>query len=253
MNQLSPRTQRILIQVACSAVLFCIAAPGPVLWLTAILVCLGGTGIYLYQYYCMREQADRRAYLLICLLWLWGSTAINLWPGEVYQCAPLHFFLLALAVVLIQVSGKLTREERWARTGAFFLPVGVLALIPYGQRDFESGCVMAFVATVLLAIDTICNLTGAAAPRTRQHPRWVRSVFIGLFSIFLLVSCLEPGLILIAAAICTIAWGGKLSDYYHTRCGMQNPIALCAMRTLLALAPLGIANYLLNLLAFLSW
>lgn len=246
---MNERRQNLLIQVACSACLFCLAGWGPVLWLTAILVCLGGTAISLYRYRCMQGQAYRLRYLLICLLWLWGSTAINLLPGTLYECAPLTLGGLLLAGWLTMWGVRLSTAQKYARLGAFFLPVGLLALIPYGPRDVLSGAIMAAIAGILMAVDTICNLIGAAAPRTRNHPRWVTILLLVLISLTLLAALLcEPSFILLSAGIATIAWGRKVSDHCQMLCGISDPIALCALRTLLALAPLGVANYLLSLL-----
>lgn len=249
-HQLSPRAQRLLIQVACSAVLACIVAPGPVLWLTAILVCIGGTGICLYRYHCMRLQPRRLAYLLICLLWLWGNTAVNLWSGGLYHNAALSLVLLALPIILILSIGAQSSRQKRARLGAFFLPVGLLALIPYGPRDWESAVIMAFIATVLFAIDTVCNIIGAAFPRTRRHSPRVKLLLRVCAALSLIAAFIEPAFVLIAAAICIIARGGRISDYCNRLCGVRNPIALCALRSLLALAPLGIVNYVLHLIDF---
>lgn len=152
-QQLSPLAQRLLIQVACSAVLACIVVPGPVLWLTAVLVCIGGI-------------------------------------------------------------------------------------------------IMAFIATVLFAIDTVCNIIGAAFPRTRRHSPRVKLLLRVCAALPLIAAFIEPAFVLISAAICIIAWGGRISDYCNRRCGIRNPIALCALRSLLALAPLGIMNYVLHLIDF---
>ncbi|MBQ2813969.1 MAG: hypothetical protein IJE66_03035 [Akkermansia sp.] len=246
---MSERQQNILIQVACSACLFCLAGWGPVLWLTAILVCLGGTAISLYRYRCMQGQPYRLRYLLICLLWLWGSTAINLLPGELFECAPLTLGGLFLAGWLTMWGSRLSTAQKYARLGSFFLPVGLLALIPYGPRDIVSGSIMAAIAFTLMVIDTICNLIGTAAPRTRNHPRWVTILLLVFVCLTLLAALLcEPSFILPAAAIAILAWGRRISDHCQMLCGISDPIALCALRTLLALAPLGAANYLLSLL-----
>lgn len=249
-QQLSPRAQRLLIQVACSAVLACIVAPGPVLWLTAILVCVGGTGICLYRYRCMRLQPKRLTYLLICLLWLWANTAVNLWPGRIYNYAPLSLVLLALPIILIHSIGTRSHRQTRARLGAFFLPVGLLALIPYGPRDWVSGVIMAFIATVLFAIDTVCNIIGAAFPRTRRHSPRVKLLLRVCAALSLIAACIQPVFVLIPAAICIIVGGGRVSDYCNRLCGVRNHIALCALRSLLALAPLGIMNYVIHLVYF---
>ena len=158
--------------------------------------------------------------------------------------------LLTLPIILILSIGAQSPAQKRARLGAFFLPIGLLALIPYGPRDWESGVMMACIATVLFAIDTVCNIIGAAFPRTRRHSPRVKLLIRVCAALSLIAAFIEPGFVLIPAAICIIAWGGRISDYCNRRCGIRNPIALCALRSLLALAPLGIVNYVLHLFHF---
>ena len=154
----------------CAAAVFALAFPGPVLPLTAVMVCVLGTFIFLYRYRCMQGQPARLWYLAVCLLWLWSNTGINL--SGYFTCAPLSLSLLAAASLLCMGGAGLSGRQRLQRLGAFFTPVVFLALIPYALRASETGTLLTNLAIVLLSAEWVFSLIGAAFPQTRRHSRF---------------------------------------------------------------------------------
>ncbi len=250
--------QELLTRFCCAAAVFALAFPGPVLPLTAMMVCALGSLIFLYRYRCMSGQPARLWYLVICLLWLWVNTGINL--SDSFTCAPLSLALLVAASLLSMGGRGLSLKQRFQRLGAFYVPVVFLALIPYALRASETGTLLTRLALVLLTAECIFSCTGAAWPRTRRHSR----LFIVLLVLIMISSCVAacfigghvaPGIQLILGvfwptAIPTLAWGRRISDYFQNACGIGHPAWLCLLSALTALAPLGIMCYAFNLHVF---
>ena len=134
------RKLEILTRAACAAAVFALAFPGPVLPLTAVMVGVLGTIIFLRRHRCMAGQPARRWYLFACLFGLWTSTGINL--TGYFTSAPLSLGVLAATCCLCLTGSGLSPRQRFCRLGAFLFPVGFLALIPYALRASETGTVL---------------------------------------------------------------------------------------------------------------
>ena len=251
------RRQEIITQLSCSAAVFALAYPGPALPITAMLVFILGSGIILYRHRCMQGQPCRLWFTGVCLLWLWVNTAINLSP--LFTIAPLSLALLAAACQLCLCGGGLSFPQRLQRVGAFFMPVGFLALIPYALRASATGTILTWMALALLAANFIFSMAGVIWPATRKHPLWVSILLLVAIGISLAISFLVGnafyGLFLIFAtylpsAIASLAWGRRCSDHIQRSCGITSGSWLCILSTLCALAPLGILCYAYNLLCY---
>ena len=249
------RKQEILTRAGCAAAVFALAFPGPVLPLTAIMVCVAGSIIFLYRYRCMAGQPASRWYLFVSLLGLWVSTAVNL--TDYFTSAPLSLVLLAACSLLSMLGDGLSLKLRLQRLGAFFFPVGFLMLIPYALRASETGTVLTRLAIILLAVEGVCSVIGAASPRTRRHSAGTHILLILLIFSTAALACamggeVAPGIrlifgIFLPSALAILIWGRLLSDYFQRSCGVTSRIWLCTLSALTALAPLGIMCYAYNL------
>ena len=251
------RRQEIITQLSCSAAVFALVYPGPALPITAIIVFFLGSIIILHRHRCMQGQPWRLWFTSVCLLWLWVNTAINLSP--LFTIAPLSLALLAAACLLCLCGGGLSFTQRLQRVGAFFMPVGFLALIPYALRASATGTILTWMALALLAANFIFSMIGVTWPYTRKHPLWVSILLLVAISVSLTISFLVGntfyGLFLIFAtylpsAIASLAWGRRCSDLLQRSCGITSGAWLCILSTLSALAPLGILCYAYNLLCY---
>ncbi len=245
---MTDKTKEILKQLACYTAVGIVGGIGPALPLTACLVCVGGTVIFAYLYKCMQGQPLRLAFLISALLWLWGNTAVTLFD---FTNAPLALALLTLGCVLVTGAG------RWARLGAFLLPVGALSLIPYGLRDIESGMVMAHMAAFLLIFGGVCYLFRALIPERITCSKLLRYGLPYLLCLVLVVyffaivrlrtdEIIEviPGILLLM----TPDLWAMLSQRSWRSCGAQNRWWLGVMSALSCLAPLGIINFIFNII-----
>ena len=255
---MSHRKQEILTRAGCAAAVFALAFPGPVLPLTAIMVGVVGTIIFLHRYRCMAGLPASRWYLFVCLLGLWVSTAVNL--TDYFTCAPLSLGLLAASSLLCMLGTGLSLKHRLQRLGAFFFPVGFLMLIPYALRASETGTVLTRLAIILLAAEGVCSIIGAAWPRTRRHSAGTSVVLVLLVMssaaiAWALGGGVAPGIRLIfgifwPASLLILYWGRRLSDYFQRSCGESGLTWRCILSALSALAPLGIMCYAYNLLCY---
>lgn len=240
---MTEKTKEVLVQAACYVAVGIVSGIGPALPLTSCLACVGGSVIFAYLYKCMRGQPLRLMFLISALLWLWGNTALTLLD---FTNAPLALALLVLGCVLV------TGRGRWARLGAFLLPVGALSLIPYGLRDPESCMVMAGIAFVLLIIGLVCYLCRTLLPRFKWLVYSLPYLLITALYTWLMVSLrLSPDEVLPAAAglfvFLSPDWCAILSRRCMQACGMQNPWWLGTCSALSCLAPLGALNFLYNI------
>lgn len=247
--------QETATRFCCAAAVFALAFPGPVLPLTAVMVCVLGTFIFLYRYRCMQGQPARLWYLAVCLLWLWSNTGINL--SGYFTCAPLSLSLLAAASLLCMGGAGLSGRQRLQRLGAFFTPVVFLALIPYALRASETGTLLTNLAIVLLSAEWVFSLIGAVFPQTRRHSRFFIIPLILIVAGSGVAACIlgghiAPGIRLILGifwptVLPVLVWGRQLSDYFQRSCGITHPVMLCLLSALTALVPLGIMCYAYNL------
>ena len=245
---MTDKTKEVLVQVACYVAVAIIGGIGPMLPLTACLVCVGGSVIFAYLYKCMQGQPLRAAFLICSLLWLWGNTAVTLLS---FTNAPLALALLVAACVMVTGAG------RWARLGAFLLPVGALSLIPYGLRDSESCMVMAGIACVLLIIGLVCYLCRTLLPRLKWLAYSLPYLLITALYTWLMVALrLRPDEVLPAAAglfvFLSPDWCAILSRRCMQACGVRNPWWLGVCSALSCLAPLGALNFLYNIKLYLQ-
>ena len=251
------RKQEIITQLSCSAAVFALAYPGPALPITAIIVFILGTVIILHRHRCMQGQPWSLWFTGVCLLWLWVNTAINLSP--LFTFAPLSLALQAAACILCLCGGGLSFAQRMQRVGAFFMPVGFLALIPYALRASATGTILTWMALALLVANFIFSMTGVIWPATRKRPLCANLLFLTAIATSLGISFLVGdafyGIFLIftaylPTAIAALAWGRRWSDHIQRSCGITSGAWLCLLSTLSALAPLGILCYAYNLLCF---
>ena len=243
---MTDKTKEVLRQLACYTGVGIIGGIGPILPLTACLVCVGGTVVFAYLYKCMQGQPLRLAFLISALLWLWGNTGITLLH---HTNGLLALALLILGCVLVTGAG------RWTRLGAFLLPVGTLSLIPYGLRDWESGMAMAIMAAFLLIFGGICYLFRTLIPERIPCSKLLRYglpyLLCLIFVVYFLVSVrlrsdeiieITPGILLLM----TPDLWATLSQRCHRACGVQNRWWLSVLSALSCLAPLGIFNFIFN-------
>ncbi len=241
---MTDKTKEVLIQVACYAAVGAVVAIGPILPLTACLVCVGGSVIFAYLYKCMQGQPLRLAFLICALLWLWGNTAVTLVD---FTNAPLAITLLVLGCVLVTGAG------RWARLGAFLLPVGALSLIPYGLRDWESAMAMAACAGILYLFGALCYLSRIFITRNKWLGYGLPYIlFTALVSFFTFsIDDLSTRDLWAAAIGILFAQTPDLCAILSRRCmqacGMQNPWWLGTCSALSCLAPLGALNFFHNI------
>ena len=245
---MTDKTKEVLVQVACYIAVAIIGGIGPELPLTACLVCVGGSVIFAYLCKCMQGQPLRYPFLICALLWLWGNTALTLLD---FTNASLALALLVAACVLVTGAG------RWARLGAFLLPVGALSLIPYGLRDSESCMVMAGIACTLLIIGLVCYLCRTLLPRYKWLAYSLPYLLITALYTWLMVALrLRPDEVLPAAAglfvFLSPDWCAILSRRCMQACGMRNTWWLGVCSALSCLAPLGALNFLYNLKLYLQ-
>ncbi len=247
---MTDKTKEVLRQLACYAVVGVVGGIGPVLPLTACLVCVGGTVIFIYLHKCMQGQPLRAFFLVAALLWLWCNTGVTLIN---YSNAPLALALLVLGCVLVTGAG------RRARLGAFLLPVGALSLIPYGLRDIESGMAMAAIAAWLLIFGGTCYLCRALIPRRIVGGNFLRyglPYVLGFSLIFggLLLARLRPDEILGAIPgilmLLSPDWCAILCRRSCCACGVQNRWWLGILSALSCLAPLGFINFIYNIIIY---
>lgn len=245
---MTEKTKEVLRQLACYIAVGVVGGIGPVLPLTACLVCVGGTVIFAYLYKCMQGQPLRTVFLISALLWLWGNTAITLID---YRNALLAIGVLVLGCTLV------TGARRWERLGAFLLPVGALSLIPYGLRDWESGMAMAIMAAFLLIFGGICYLFRTLIPERLSCSKLLRYglpyllclIFVVYFLVIVRLRADEiieiiPGILLLM----TPDLWATLSQHCHRACGVQNRWWLSVLSALSCLAPLGIVNFIFNII-----
>lgn len=248
---MTDKTKEILRQLACYIAVGVVGGIGPILPLTAYLVCAGGTVIFAYLYKCMQGQPLRTVFLVSALLWLWGNTAITLID---YSNALLAIGVLVLGCTLV------TGARRWERLGAFLLPVGGLSLIPYGMRDIESGHAMAAIAAWLLIFGGVCYLCRtliSSKIRCGNFLRYGLPYILGFALIIggLLLARIRPDeimgvipgvLLLLSPDLWTM-----LSRRCQQACGVQNPWWLGMLSALACLVPLGIVNFIFNITIYL--
>ena len=202
-----------------------------------------------YLYKCMQGQPLRTFFLISALLWLWCNTIVTLVN---YSNAPLAIALLVLGSVLVTGAG------RWYRLGAFMLPVGALSLIPYGMRDIESGMVMAIMAAFLLIFGGVCYLFRTLIPARIPGSKLLRYGLPYLLCLALIVWILAiirlradeiaetiPGVLLLM----TPDLWSMLSRRCCHACGVKNSWWLGVLSALSCLAPLGIVNFILNIIS----
>ena len=252
------RKRDILTRAICAAAVFALAFPGPTLPVTAIMVCVLGSGIFLHRYHCMAGQPARLWYLVVSLLWLWGNTGINL--SNYFTNASLSLSLLGCGIILSMSGGGLSMKQRWQRLGAFMFPVGFLALIPYALRASATGTVLTNLAIILLSLESVCSIIGAAWPGSRTHSKGAVELILLLMLSCAVAACsfggqVAPGIQLIfgifwPVSLPVLVWGRSISDYFQRSCGIQAHAALCALSALAALAPLGIMCYAYNLFVY---
>ncbi len=245
---MTDKTKEVLRQIACYAAVGVVGGIGPVLPITACLVCVGGTVIFAYLYKCMQGQPLRTFFLISSLVWLWCNTIVSLVN---YSNAPLALALLVLGCVLVTGAG------RWNRLGAFMLPVGALSLIPYGLRDMESGRVMAIMAAFLLIFGGVCYLFRTLIPARIPGSKLLRYGLPYLLCLALIVWILAiirlradeiaeviPGVLLLMSPD---LWS-MLSRRCCKACGVTNRWWLGVLSALSCLAPLGIINFTFNII-----
>lgn len=243
------KTKEVLRQVACYVAVGVMVGIGPVLPLTACLVCVGGTVIFAYLYKCMQGQPLRLAFLICAILWLWGNTAVTLLD---FTNAPLALALLVLGCVLVTGAG------RWTRLGAFLLPVGALSLIPYGLRDWESAMATAACASIMYIFGVLCYLSHTFITRNKWLGYGLPYIlFTSLVTFFFIISIDDMSTrelwtsgvgILIAQTpdLCAI-----LSRHCLSSCGIKNSWWLGTCSALSCLAPLGALNFCHNIEIYL--
>lgn len=248
---MTEKTKEILRQLACYIAVGVVGGIGPILPLTAYLVCAGGTVIFAYLYKCMQGQPLRTVFLVSALLWLWGNTAITLID---YSNALLAIGVLVLGCTLV------TGARRWERLGAFLLPVGGLSLIPYGMRDIESGHAMAAIAAWLLIFGGVCYLCRtliSSKIRCGNFLRYGLPYILGFALIIggLLLARIRPDEIMgvipgVLLLLSPDLWA-MLSRRCQQACGVQNPWWLGMLSALACLVPLGIVNFIYNITIYL--
>lgn len=248
---MTDKTKEILRQLACYIAVGVVGGIGPILPLTAYLVCAGGTVIFAYLYKCMQGQPLRTVFLASALLWLWGNTAITLID---YSNALLAIGVLVLGCTLV------TGARRWERLGAFLLPVGGLSLIPYGMRDIESGHAMAAIAAWLLIFGGVCYLCRtliSSKIRCGNFLRYGLPYILGFALIIggLLLARIRPDEIMgvipgVLLLLSPDLWA-MLSRRCQQACGVQNPWWLGMLSALACLVPLGIVNFIYNITIYL--
>lgn len=250
MLPMTDKSKEILRQLACYTAVGAVGGIGPVLPLTACLVCAGGTVIFVYLYKCMQGQPLRAFFLTCSLLWLWCNTGVTLMN---YSNAPLALALLVPGCILV------TAGHRPERLGTFLLPVGALSLIPYGLRDIESGMMMAAIAAWLLIFGGACYLCRALIPQRIACGNFLRyglPYVLGFSLIFggLLLARLRPDeilgtipgiLILLLPDCCAI-----LCRRCCCACGVRNRWWLGILSALSCLAPLGFINFIYNIIIY---
>lgn len=247
---MTDQTKEVLVQLACYTAVGVVGGIGPILPLTACLVCVGGTVIYAYLYKCMQGQPLRTIFLVSALMWLWGNTAITLID---FRNTPLAIGLLVLGCTLI------IGARRWARLGAFLLPVGAMSLIPYGLRDPESGMIMAAIAAWLLIFGGVCYLCRTLIPSRIPCGKFLRYGLPYIIAIALIIGVLIlahvhpagimasiPGILIL---LTPDLWA-MLSRRCQRACGVHNLWWLSALSALSCLAPLGIVNFILNIIIY---
>lgn len=248
---MTDKTKEILRQLACYIAVGVVGGIGPILPLTAYLVCAGGTVIFAYLYKCMQGQPLRTVFLVSALLWLWGNTAITLID---YSNALLAIGVLVLGCTLV------TGARRWERLGAFLLPVGGLSLIPYGMRDIESGHAMAAIAAWLLIFGGVCYLCRtliSSKIRCGNFLRYGLPYILGFALIIggLLLARIRPDEIMgvipgVLLLLSPDLWA-MLCRRCQQACGVQNPWWLGMLSALACLVPLGIVNFIFNITIYL--
>ncbi len=247
---MTEKTKEVLRQLACYIAVGVVGGIGPVLPLTACLVCVGGTVIFAYLYKCMQGQPLRTVFLISALLWLWGNTAITLID---YRNALLAIGVLVLGCTLV------TGARRWERLGAFLLPVGALSLIPYGLRDKESGMMMAAIAAWLLIFGGVCYLCRTLIPSRIRCGNFLRYGLPYVLGLTLIIGGLIlvrvrpdeitgalPGILILLSPD---LWA-MLSRRCQQACGVQNPWWLGMLSALSCLVPLGIVNFIFNIIIY---
>ena len=245
---MTDKTKEVLIQVACYAAVGAVVAMGPLLPLTACLVCVGGTVIFAYLYKCMQRQPLRLMFLISALLWLWGNTAVTLLD---FTNTPLALALLVLGCVLVTGAG------RWARLGAFLLPVGALSLIPYGLRDWESAAATAACACIMYIFGVFCYLSRTFITRRKWLGYGLPYIlFTALFTFFIIsIDGLSSDDLWTVGIGLLFALTPDLCAILSRRCltagGIRNAWWLGVCSALSCLAPLGAINFLYNIEIYL--
>lgn len=252
--------RRIIIQLVCSLSISVLLLPGSLFPLGALLIALCGTAVCCCRYRCMKEQPTRGLYAACCLAGLWGCTALNLSP--VCADARLSLGLLAMTSLLCLFGRGLSRQQRLDRFLAYWIPVGLVALIPFSLRDSEAGDMLVSVGLELVIADAVFSLIGAARNTPRRTSRastlllvcWIFATCMGLCSVEETMPGLRTVLFFaVPGAIATIAWGRRVSDHLQRSCGIQNDAWLRFLAALTsALIPIGLASYALHLSAYFS-
>ena len=223
----------VLRIIACAVALFLVAAGvGSVLPITACLVGIVGIVVLCYLLRCQRGQRGRVLFFVLALLWLCGNAAISLFAYENWLLA-ITSLLFALWVMVY--------ERFSARSLTFFLSIGSLGLLAYGERSFEAGMLMSVVAGLLVILGVLWHLYRVyllpAFPRAARVLRWLPYVLIAG------VSTVAPGLIL----LCLLDVIPSLLARTCPQCGVHNAWWRAALMTLSFIAPLGFNNFIFSI------